>query len=175
MTDSQERSPTRHSMAIRLADEGVPIGVIARAMQRPYEDVLGWLVDARSRGRILDLPRSDWTPGKVGEGVAEPRPIAGDRAVGNYIAVFGISRCEAVLLDILARRDTGSNQALYKAVSEDADPSIVKVYMCKMRPKLARHGITINTLWGYGYELAPEMKARLRDVVAARTGEGAAP
>ena len=50
-------------IAIRLADEGVPLRAIARAIRIPSTTLREQLHEARSAGRLLDLPRDDWPPG----------------------------------------------------------------------------------------------------------------
>ena len=52
--------------------------------------------------------------------------------------------------------------ALY---GDDPDPPcerIVKVFVCKLRRKLAPHGFTIVTRRGYGLTIPREQRARLR-------------
>lgn len=52
-------------------------------------------------------------------------------------------------------------------VEAEVDPKIVDVFVCKLRAKLNRHGIKIETLWGTGYMLLPTQKQKVRDAVAA--------
>ena len=55
-------------------------------------------------------------------------------------------------------------------------PKIVDVYMTKIRAKVHHHGILIETKWGVGYGLTPEMAQRLRDLCAAeQRGEDTTP
>jgi DNA-binding response OmpR family regulator len=42
----------------------------------------------------------------------------------------------------------------------------VDVYICKVRKKLAVHGIDIETAWGHGYFLTDDAKAKLRELMA---------
>ena len=51
------------AIAIRLADEGVPVAAIARATHIPSTRLYETLTLARMEGRLLDLPRDDWPPG----------------------------------------------------------------------------------------------------------------
>ena len=49
-------------LAARLADEGVPICAIARALKIPSDDVRETLQDALGEGVIVEYPREDWPP-----------------------------------------------------------------------------------------------------------------
>lgn len=64
---------------------------------------------------------------------------------------------EALVFACLAARDMASrdmiHHALYSARMEDADPKVVDVFICKMRKKLERFGVSIETVWGDGYFL----------------------
>jgi hypothetical protein len=50
-------------IAVRLADEGVPLRAIARAVQIPSSSLREQLHEAKSDGRLLELPCDDWPPG----------------------------------------------------------------------------------------------------------------
>lgn len=47
---------------------------------------------------------------------------------------------------------------------DEAEQKIIDVFICKMRPKLKLFGIAIETVWGRGYLLKPEMKRRVREL-----------
>ena len=51
------------AIAVRLADEGVPLRAIARATNTPSDQLRTKLREARDEGRLLDLPKEDWPPG----------------------------------------------------------------------------------------------------------------
>ena len=50
-------------IAVRLADEGVPLRAIARATDIPSARLYETLTLAKMEGRLLELPRDDWPPG----------------------------------------------------------------------------------------------------------------
>ena len=50
-------------IAVRLADQGVPLRAIARAVRMPSSDLREQLHEALSDGRLLELPCDDWPPG----------------------------------------------------------------------------------------------------------------
>jgi hypothetical protein len=51
------------AIAVRLADEGVPLRAIARATNTPSDQLRAKLREAHDEGRLLDLPKEDWPPG----------------------------------------------------------------------------------------------------------------
>lgn len=58
--------------------------------------------------------------------------------------------------------------ALYadRMTDETPEPKIVDVYICKLRAKLGRYDLTIETLWGRGYQLSLKTKDLLRAMAA---------
>lgn len=71
---------------------------------------------------------------------------------------FGLTGSEARVFAHLASRDIATKQSLMMALYSDRadiepEPKIVDVFVCKMRKKLARYGVTIETVWGQGYRL----------------------
>lgn len=56
---------------------------------------------------------------------------------------------------------------LYRDVHRDeAEIKIVDVFVCKIRAKLKPFGLPIETLWGQGYFLKPEVKVAVRERLA---------
>ncbi len=82
-------------------------------------------------------------------------------------AFLGLTPKEAVLVGGLRRRKSCTKEQLltiiYGALPPDDQPEIkiIDVFVCKIRKKLAPHGIMIRTLWGLGYELPPDSRSRL--------------
>lgn len=77
---------------------------------------------------------------------------------------------EAAHFAMLCRRDIVTKESLYVGVYGDRidtapDPKITDVFICKIRPKLARHGLKIETIWGVGYRLTPESKAKVTSML----------
>lgn len=62
---------------------------------------------------------------------------------------------------------SGMYVALYSDREPDRspDPKIIDVFVCKLRAKLQRWDIKIETVWGTGYYITPEMAARLDSVL----------
>ncbi|RVE90101.1 helix-turn-helix domain-containing protein [Sinorhizobium meliloti] len=71
---------------------------------------------------------------------------------------FGLTGSEARVFAHLATRDMATKQSVMLALYSDRadvepETKIVDVFVCKMRKKLARFGVTIETVWGQGYRL----------------------
>lgn len=78
---------------------------------------------------------------------------------------IGLTGKEEQMLRALVSRERCTKAFLLEAIyafSEDPPGiKIIDVFICKLRAKLRPHGISIATIWGVGYELAPEMRDRL--------------
>lgn len=57
---------------------------------------------------------------------------------------------------------------------EEAHVKILDVFVCKLRKKIGPFGITIETIWGTGYRMLPEVKALARSLIEASMAEMAA-
>jgi two-component system cell cycle response regulator CtrA len=83
---------------------------------------------------------------------------------------LGLTPNEAVVLGVLMARDVATKDAIHTAlygleIDGGAEPKIVDVFICKIRAKLRRAGLTdaITTVWGVGYALTEAHKTELRD------------
>jgi hypothetical protein len=54
--------PQLSEVAIRLADEGVPLCAIARATRIPSDELREQLRAAQEDGRLISQPAHDWPP-----------------------------------------------------------------------------------------------------------------
>jgi len=82
---------------------------------------------------------------------------------------------EMRLFGVLMARDLATKNAIMTAlygdrIDEPPEIKIVDVFICKLRAKLKRFEVAIETVWGLGYRLSAESKAAVR----ARLAEGAA-
>lgn len=77
---------------------------------------------------------------------------------------------EALMFAALVARGEASKQALMDALYSDKpdgdepEIKIVDVFICKLRKKLRPYGIEIQTIWGRGYALPDEVRARFRQI-----------
>lgn len=86
---------------------------------------------------------------------------------------YRLTATEAVLFAHLATRDMETKESLMLALySERAgDPpeiKIIDVLVCKIRKKVSRFGVCIETVWGQGYSL----RDRARYLPARENGHG---
>lgn len=82
-------------------------------------------------------------------------------------AEWGLTSSEATLLMVLAGREMATYEAIITALygARPGDPpsaEIVKVWLHRLRRKLAPHGATITTIWGRGCFLDADTRQRLR-------------
>lgn len=81
--------------------------------------------------------------------------------------VLGLTPHEARLIGVLVKRGQATKDQLMHALyalrmdGDEPEIKIVDVYVCKVRKKLAPYGITIGTIWGQGYSMSSESRARV--------------
>jgi DNA-binding winged helix-turn-helix (wHTH) protein len=164
-----------HNVAVRLADEGVPIAAICRATRVPQREVRDVLAEALQLGRILSIPRDDWPAGTRREERvpdAIPLTLARDDICIAAQRTFRLTQTQSILFTVLMRRPQVMRQALHACIqrperSEQTDMKNLDVQIYHMRRKLGRHGIDIITLWGSGYYIAPESKRKAVELMLA--------
>lgn len=168
------------TIAIALADEGVPVAAIARSIKQPSEDVRLAIREAIDAGRIVEMPRDDWPPHLRR---AERLPSNGQVHTDEQLAVycrrmFSLTQLEATVLVPLLKRDEASKSSLHSAIQagrsarchasvEETDPKMVDVVICKMRKKLRGHSIEIKTLWAKGYFIERATRRLVFEMLAA--------
>ncbi|MBB3608644.1 two-component system cell cycle response regulator CtrA [Rhizobium sp. BK602] len=79
---------------------------------------------------------------------------------------YRLTSSEARVYAHLASRDVATKQSIMLALYSDRidlepEIKIVDVFVCKMRQKLKRFDVVIETVWGHGYRLV-----RKREVAA---------
>jgi len=80
---------------------------------------------------------------------------------------LGLTTAEGRIIGFLSSRDRATKVQLLSAISfdkhadEEPEIKIVDVLVCKARKKLASFGITIDTIWGFGYSMDAESKSAL--------------
>ena len=154
------------AIAIRLADEGVPLRAIARATNTPSDQLRTKLREARDEGRLLDLPKEDWPPGFPRDQRAlqlsrmgTQNPEAVTLAAGH---VFGLTATEVSLLMTLIRSPDVPRERIGMA------PRTIDVHVCHIRKALAPFGIVVETLWGYGYQLSEPHRRKVMEMILSR-------
>lgn len=164
-------------VAVRLADEGIPVRAIARAVHLPSDEVYDVLRLAIAQGTIVEMPKDDWPPGsnRSQRSVFNGTPLQEEEALKNACArFFHCSPLEAALLAHMLRRDQATKAQLHSVVEnnrpgdhakEATDPKMVDVMICKLRKKIKPHEILIETMWGTGYLIPPRMREHAVDLL----------
>jgi hypothetical protein len=154
-------------IAIRLADEGVPLRAIARAIKVSSDVVRERLQMALATGRLIDLPREDWPPGYPrDQRVLQLSRLAAENRDALLIAmqeIFGLTPTEIGLLLTMIQHLT-----LAKGRINDMTSRTIDVHICRIRQRLAPHGVEIKTLWGQGYQFSPEDRRKIMDMILGK-------
>jgi len=66
----------------------------------------------------------------------------------------------------LVKHDFVSKEELHAAITHATQTKIVDVVIYRLRKKLARHSIKIDTIWGLGYRLRQESRDKIRKILA---------
>lgn len=168
-------SPRANHVAVRLADEGVPICAIARATQRRSEDICNAVKDAIADGSITTMPAMDWPAGSRREGrFPMLKPISMDEVEPVAIALrlaFRLPPAACRVLAVIVLRGEAQRTTLHAVAcgeNSEADPKIVDIYVNTIRKKLSVYGIAIETVWGRGYAVTKiNQRAILERIQAA--------
>jgi two-component system cell cycle response regulator CtrA len=88
--------------------------------------------------------------------------------------LFRLTGSERRLLGVLMQNERATKQTImdglyFVGVDDEPEIKIVDVFVCKIRKKLAPFDIHISTLWGSGYYLTPDMKAKVREYMDLAT------
>jgi hypothetical protein len=156
-------------LVARLADEGIPVCVIARTLKLPSADVRELLHQAMFDGVIVEYPREDWPPGARRNNFALLTDGYVDtdeklrQACSRY---FHTTRQQSIVLAYLLKRAEATKEQLHQAIEssrpegkEQTDCKLVDVLVCILRKKLKAHDLKIQTMWGRGYLMDPKARA----------------
>lgn len=155
-------------IATRLANEGIPVNVIARGLEVPAADVRVALEESLASGRITEMPAADWPP-TARRADHLPPHIAAARdsdLITAFMRTFRLTKLMASFMLVLVKREEADKTTLHRVIEsqraqranrpnnpEETDPKMVDVVICNLRKKLKPFALTINTLWGRGYYL----------------------
>lgn len=153
---------TNEAVAIRMADEGIPVRAIARAIKVCSSDVYEILRDALASGQIVEIPKDDWPPGSARSSrtAFNGTPLENDEALKFACArIFKATRLEAAILAVMLKRTEVTKQQLHIVIEQnrptegrdETDPKMVDVIICHLRKKFRKHELSIETVWGIGY------------------------
>ena len=156
----------------RLADEGVPVAALARAVQIDRVKVNRVLKNALEAGRLIELPASDWPPGqsrKARMGSGRTSQVDPKVVLLLLMKSYDITRQQALLMREMLVRPQATREQLYEAAQlahehgEDTEPKIVQVVICKLRRRLKKHRIVIHTIWSGGYYIERDHRIKIFD------------
>lgn len=164
--EAQSLDPTGviPDIAVRLADEGVPLRAIARAIKESSDVVRERLRRAQAAGRLLDLPRDDWPPGfprdqralQLSRLVVENR----DQLLIAVQQLFNLTPTEIALLLVLTQ-----HPSLLKSRLTDMTVKTLDVHVCRIRQRLEPYGIAVQTLWGQGFQFTSDNRRKVMDLI----------
>lgn len=162
-------------IAVRMADEGIPVRAIARACQHPSDEVREVLHDAKDRGLIAEMPRDDWPPTARRADrlpVLAARRMSDDEVTAACMRTFRLTKLQATLLSVLLKRGEVEKPTLHHAIEhlrsqrtsqpsnlEETDQKMVDVVICHIRKKLRPFSLEIKTLWSRGYYMERDQRA----------------
>jgi len=89
---------------------------------------------------------------------------------------WGLTEYESAVLGIIMAKEVIGRESILTLLYQDRHPDrrpelkIIDIFVCRLRRKVASHGVEIGTLWGRGYYLTPESKAIVREALGINTG-----
>lgn len=179
---------------IRLAYEGVPVCVIARATKLPSSDIQEIVEDALADGTLARKPLMDWPPGmwplSIGSVQREKDktpPIFAlariDEAelVTECMQRFKLSKLQSAIFTKLLRtngqvskdalhhvtEELRNNRATRPANMEETNIKMVDVVICHIRKRLKHFGVKVETVWGHGYYISKEDKEHVHELITS--------
>lgn len=167
--DDDVLDPIYRGIAVRLADEGVPIAAAARALKRSSIAVRNAINDAVASGDIVCKPREDWAPGTTREARKQDDTLnLDDTVLGDLcMQAFRLTGTEARAIVPILKRTSVTKENVHTAINAIRAPGdkecslkMVDVIVCKIRKKLPE-GIEINTVWGRGYSMKAETRVKV--------------
>lgn len=98
------------------------------------------------------------------ERIAQLEELLGFRAV--LPIEWRLTPLEARLVGFMLKRPLATKDELMSALyslrpDEPPHDKIIDVFVCKVRPKLRRHGIEIRTVWGQGFAIDAATRERV--------------
>ena len=160
------------SIAVAMADEGVPLRAIARVTRISSESLRERFTCCSGHWQLVELPREDWPPGfprdqralQLSRLAARSRP---ELAVVMQ-RVFGLSPVgTGLFLDLLQR------EYVDKSAVAGMEAKTVDVHIHYTRARLKPHRIAIQTIWGVGYRLEAADRRRAMDLILKATEDDA--
>jgi DNA-binding response OmpR family regulator len=155
-------------VAVLLALEGVPLRAIARATRTPSEELRAQLQAARSDGRLLELPQhDDWPAGfPRSERALRLSRLVVENKGALLLAIqdiFRLTPAESGILLLLLQHEKLCRSRL------EHDSNVLAVHILNMRRRLRVHGLAIQAIYGFGYQLPVEHRHKAMDIILRQT------
>src|ERR1019366_1812457 len=173
-----EPPQTLITLISRAANEGVPVGAIARIVHQEYEEVAFILRGALCLGQIGEMPKPDWPPAAAWASrlPSIPRSANSEDVEFQCRKAFHLTNLEVGFMVVLLRSECADKDKLHNVIeqrraaratrvdsSELTDPKMVDVMICKLRKKLRDVDpvFVISTSWGKGYYFEAAVKQKI--------------
>jgi chaperonin GroEL (HSP60 family) len=154
-------------MAVKLADEGIPVRAIARGLNIASSDLYNILNSALIEGKILELPKDDWPAGssRAQRAVFAGTILENEETVKSLcVRLFKATRQQAAVIAVMLKRIEMTKAQIHTILQENrpsssrepTDQKMVDVVIYHIRKKLLPHGLAIETVWGTGYLISPK-------------------
>lgn len=162
-----EITPSSLAAVLKLADEGIPVRAIARAMAIPSCDIYDLLNDALIEGKLIELPKDDWPAGssRAQRAIYAGTILENEETVKSLcVRMFKATKQQAAVIATMLKRPELTKDQIHTILQdnrpvssrEPTDRKIVDVVIYHIRKKLKPHGIEISTVWGTGYLISPK-------------------
>lgn len=150
-----------HLIAVRLANEGVPVRAIARATQIPSSEVRTALEEAQLAGVLLVLPSEDWPARQAVPAPVSPRinRLNDDSVLKQLRRLFVLSGVQAEIMLLLLRRA----EVPYQDIPANANAA--RVFVHRLRKALKPFNMTVKTLHGFGFYLPAAQQKRALELL----------
>lgn len=98
--------------------------------------------------------------------------LTGSEQVEHAMRAFSIDRRKAMITMLLIKRGLVGNDAIADMIYSDDErveigyiEGAVRDHIKRLRPALAKHGISFATSYGYGYEMSDAMRERAKSLM----------
>lgn len=170
-------------IARRMADERIPVNVIARCLKHPAEVIRESLAALLACGSIVEIPPPDWPPTSK---LSDHLPIrsvvpSDDNVIFALRKLMKLTPLEAAFLSVLMKFEEADKTKLHMVIEnlrqerqggpskmDQTDPKMVDVMICKLRKRLRMLDpkLEIKTMWGRGYYIEEPVRRLLLDHVS---------
>jgi hypothetical protein len=155
-------------MAVRFADEGVPVRAIARAVRISPELIRDYLQKAYHRGQLFELPKDDWSPGLRRDARVPELDHIVEKHENLYpqaMRCFNLTPQQARMLLVLIKYPLVSRERLHAVGSRcdgdrESSLKVVDVQICNLRKRLERCKLDVHAHFGVGYYLTTEHRRK---------------